>query len=40
MPDSYRGIYPGDGAGTKYAEEVKKVIERIHMEGKQVLNYS
>lgn len=35
-PDSYRGIYRGDGAGIKYAEEVNKVIERIHIEGKQV----
>ena len=35
-PDSYRGIYCGDGAGIKYAEEVNKVIERIHIEGKQV----
>ena len=35
-PDSYRGIYHGDGAGIKYAEEVNKIIERIHIEGKQV----
>lgn len=35
-PDSYRGIHRGDGAGLKYAEEVRKVIERINTEGKQV----
>ena len=35
-PDSYRGKYCGEGAGIKYAEEVNKVIERIHLEGKKV----
>ena len=35
-PDSYRGMHRGDGAGIKYAEEIRKIIERIHIEGKGV----
>ena len=36
IPDDFRGIHKGEGAGQKYADEVKSIITKANEEGKQV----
>lgn len=36
LPDSFRGKYRGENSGEKYAEEVKKCIDKIHEKGRGV----
>ena len=38
LPDNFRGIHKGDGAGQKYADEIKIIIDKANDEGKQVVN--
>lgn len=36
MPDSFRGIHKGEGAGKKYANEIQAIIRKIQAQDKQV----
>ncbi|NRA11764.1 MAG: aminotransferase class III-fold pyridoxal phosphate-dependent enzyme, partial [Crocinitomicaceae bacterium] len=36
LPDSFRGIYQGEGTGEKYASHVKEAIEEIQSKGRNV----
>lgn len=36
LPDSYRGKFRGESAGSKYAEEVEEIITKLQSEGKKV----
>ena len=36
LPDTFRGRYRGEDAGLKYAEEVKKLVKKIHQLGRGV----
>ncbi|MCP9768576.1 aminotransferase class III-fold pyridoxal phosphate-dependent enzyme [Lacihabitans sp. LS3-19] len=39
LPDAFRGIYRGKGAGSKYAKHVKDAIENIQSNGRNVAGF-
>ncbi len=39
IPDTYRGLYRGEGAGAKYAAHIQKSIEDIQAQGQNVAGF-
>ncbi len=40
MPDSFRGIHKGEGAGQKYVDEIQSIITKAQAQDKQVSFFS
>ncbi len=39
VPDDFRGIHKGEGAGQMYADEIEGVITKAQSQGKQVASF-
>ncbi len=39
VPDNFRGIHKGEGAGQMYADEIEGIITKAQDQGKQVASF-